>query len=354
MRQPRRARSDLAHGCRGLTLVELLVVVAIVGVLVALLLPGVQAVREAGRRTQCHTNLRQLALACLAHEHVRGFLPSGGWGGAWVGDPDRGCGERQPGGWAFALLPHLEEATLHGAGGGLADAGAKADLVAIRLATPVVVFACPTRRPAAAWPLAASKAAFNVVAVPATVSRRPTKVVRGDYAANMGSGDMPNRYLSGGAPSSVVSGDTMTGAMWQSGYGPPTDGVVFRRSRIRLRDIPDGLSATYLLGEKYVETGSIATGLSDDDDQCLYSGHDRDVLRTGLEPPSLDRAGFDPVTVSGVAGSTNKFPLPLAFGSGHPGGCGMAMADGSVRPVAYAIDAAAHRAAASRNDAQKR
>jgi prepilin-type N-terminal cleavage/methylation domain-containing protein/prepilin-type processing-associated H-X9-DG protein len=336
------------------TLVELLVVVAIVGVLVALVLPAVQSAREAARRTHCHANLRQLALACLAHEHVRGFLPSGGWGGAWVGDPDRGCGERQPGGWAFALLTHLEETTLHGLGVGLAGVGAKADLVAVRLATPVRVFVCPSRRPAAAWPLAASKAAFNVVAVPATVSRRPAAVVRGDYAANMGSGDLDNRYISGGSPSSVVSGDMMTGAMWKSAYGPPPDGLVFRRSRIRLREVPDGLSATYLLGEKYVDPGSIATGLSDDDDQCLYSGHDRDVLRTGLEPPSLDRAGFDPVTVSGVAGSPNKFPLPLAFGSGHPGGCGMAMADGSVRIVAYAIDAAAHRAAASRNDAQKR
>jgi prepilin-type N-terminal cleavage/methylation domain-containing protein/prepilin-type processing-associated H-X9-DG protein len=354
MRQPLRARRDLPHGRRGLTLVELLVVVAIVGVLVALLLPAVQSVREAGRRTQCQANLRQLALACLTHEHIHGFLPSGGWGGAWVGDPDRGCGERQPGGWAFALLPHLEETTLHELGAGVADAAAKADLVAIRLATPVRVFACPSRRPAAAWPLAASKAAFNVVAVPATVTRRPAAVVRGDYAANMGSGDMDNRYRGGGSPSSVVAGDMMTAARWQTDFGPPPDGLVFRRSRIRPRDIPDGLSATYLLGEKYVEPGSIATGLSDDDDQCLYSGHDRDVLRTGLEPPSLDRAGFDPVTVSGAPGSTNKFPLPLAFGSGHPGGCGMAMADGSVRIVAYEIDAAAHRAAASRNDGPKR
>jgi prepilin-type processing-associated H-X9-DG protein len=314
----------------------------------------VQAVREAGRRTQCHANLRQLALACLAHEHVRGFLPSGGWGGAWVGDPDRGFGTTQPGGWAFNVLPHLEEGGLRDLGTGLADAAAKADLVAIRLATPVAVFACPTRRPAAAWPLAASKAAFTVVAVPATVTRRPAAVVRGDYAANMGSGDMDNRYRGGGSPSSVVAGDMMTAARWQTDFGPPPDGVVFRRSRIRLREVPDGLSATYMLGEKYVEPGSIATGLSDDDDQCLYSGHDRDVLRTGLEPPSLDRAGFDPVTVSGAPGSTNKFPLPLAFGSGHPGGCGMAMADGSVRIVAYEIDAAAHRAAASRNDGPKR
>jgi len=344
------ARCRSAGPRRGLTLVELLVVVAIVAVLVALLIPAVQAAREAARQTQCRVNLRQLALACLAHENALGFFPTGGWGGAWVGDPDRGSREKQPGGWAFNILPHVEQTAIHGLGGGVADADAKADLVAIRLATPVPVFTCPTRRAAAAWPLAASKAAFNLVAVPTTVSRRPATVVRGDYAANMGSGDMPNRYRSGASPSSVLAGDAMSDAAWHATFGPPPNGLVFRRSRIRVRDVPDGLTATYLLGEKYVDPASIATGFSDDDDQCLYSGHDRDVLRTGLEPPSRDRSGFDPVTISGVSGSTNKFPLPIAFGSPHPDTCGMAMADGSVRPVEFAVDPAVHRAAAGRSD----
>jgi prepilin-type N-terminal cleavage/methylation domain-containing protein len=338
---------------RGVTLVELLVVVAIVALLVGLLLPAVQAAREAGRRTQCLANLRELALGCLAHESVRGFLPTGGWGGAWAGDPDRGFDVKQPGGWAFNLLPHVEQTSLRDLGSGLTDAVAKADQAAIRLATPLEIFTCPSRRAVRAWPLAATKGALNLVAVPTTVARRPPAVVRGDYAANMGGGDMANRYRSGGSPGSMVSGDMMTDAMWHSAYGPPPDGLVFRRSRIRLREITDGLSATYLLGEKYVDPAAMATGLSDDDDQCLYSGHDRDVLRVGLEPPSRDQAGFDPVTISGVAGSANKFPPPIAFGSGHPDGCGMALADGSVRPVAYTIDPAAHRAAAGRNDGQR-
>ena len=345
---PARCRS--AGPRRGVTLVELLVVVAIVAVLVAVLLPAVQAAREVARQTQCRVNLRQLALACLAHENVRGFLPTGGWGGAWVGDPDRGYDVRQPGGWAFNILTHVEHADLHDLGAGMTDANAKADQVTIRLATPLALFACPSRRPAAAWPLAASKAAFNLVAMPTTVSRRPAAVVRGDYAANMGSGDMANRYISGAAPSPAAWGDTMDNAAWQATFGPPPDGLVFRRSRVRLREITDGLSTTYILGEKYVDPAAITTGLSDDDDQCLYSGHDRDVLRTGLEPPSGDRAGFDPTTRTGVTGSTNKFPLPIAFGSAHPDACGMAMADGSVRGVAYSIEAATHRAAASRND----
>jgi prepilin-type N-terminal cleavage/methylation domain-containing protein len=90
------------------TLVELLVVIAIIGILIALLLPAVQAAREAARRAQCRNHLRQLAVAMLTHESTHGFFPSGGWGHRWTGDPDRGTGYRQPGGWAYAVLPYLE------------------------------------------------------------------------------------------------------------------------------------------------------------------------------------------------------------------------------------------------------
>ena len=333
----------LAKSCRGrllrrgVTLVELLVVIAIVGLLLGLLLPAVQSAREAGRRTRCLANIRQLALACLAHESARGVLPGGGWGGAWVGDPDRGSGLRQPGGWAFTSLPYLEEVSLHGMGAGLADAEAKAERILARLATPLAIFTCPTRRPAATWPVSPAKPALRLVAVPATVSRHPATVVRGDYAANMGSGTFPaNRYRSGGSPATVAEGDAMPESAWRAAYGPAPDGLVFRRSRVRLKDIPDGTTATYLLGEKYVDPAKLATGESDDDDQCLYSGHDRDVLRVGLEPPVQDQPGHEPSAIS--------------FGSSHAGGCGMATADGSVTVIGYDIDPLVHRARASRND----
>jgi len=71
-------RCRVTSRCLGVTLVELLVVVAIVGVLLGLLLPAVQSAREAGRRTRCLGNLRQIALACLGHEAVYGVLPTGG------------------------------------------------------------------------------------------------------------------------------------------------------------------------------------------------------------------------------------------------------------------------------------
>src|SRR5688572_15278490 len=95
------------------TLVELLVVIAIIGILVALLLPAIQAAREAARRTQCMNHVKQLATACMNLENAHKRFPTGGWGFDWVGDADRGYGEDQPGSWLYNILPYVEEQALH-------------------------------------------------------------------------------------------------------------------------------------------------------------------------------------------------------------------------------------------------
>src|SRR5688500_15583906 len=93
----------------GFTLVELLVVIAIIGILVALVLPAIQAARAAARRTQCKNNVKQIAVACLNFESTHKTFPTGGWSWRWMGDPDKGYGPQQPGGWIYQAAPYLEE-----------------------------------------------------------------------------------------------------------------------------------------------------------------------------------------------------------------------------------------------------
>src|SRR5215469_8840286 len=93
---------------RGFTLIELLVVITIIGILIALLLPAINAAREAARRFSCSNNLKQMGIAVSNHLSAYKCLPTGGWGWDWIGDPNRGFGRRQPGDWAFCLLPWME------------------------------------------------------------------------------------------------------------------------------------------------------------------------------------------------------------------------------------------------------
>jgi prepilin-type N-terminal cleavage/methylation domain-containing protein len=304
---------------RGFTLVELLVVIAIIGVLVALLLPAVQSARESARRTQCMDHLRNLGLATLLHEDSVGHYPSGGWGYRWVGLPDRGFGEAQPGGFVYNILPFIEETALHDLGSGL-PMSQQLQASAQRVATAIPIFNCPTRREPI--PYENNQGGSIRGSAPVTVSGRT------DYAGN--GGDLFVFYGSG--PETLEQGDA-PGYAWPSMES--NTGLVYLRSKIQTKQIVDGTTNTYFVGEKYVNPDYYTTGQDPGDNESMYSGDDYDVARWAAVRPVGDRPGL-------VAHP--------AFGSAHVSGFHMMFCDGSVRHISYDIELATHRGLGNRKD----
>ncbi len=165
---------------RGFTLVELLVVIAIIGILVSLLLPAVQAAREAARRAQCLNNLKQIGVAIMLHVDAHKHLPTGGWGYNWVGDPNRGFDKRQPGGWVYNILPFIEEESLRTLGSSQTGAAQRAALTEL-CQKPVSSFLCPSRRTSGTFPLVRGQYPQSQVRLQNTDALLDLSVARTDY-----------------------------------------------------------------------------------------------------------------------------------------------------------------------------
>ncbi len=332
----------------GLTLVEVLVVVAIVAGLIGLILPSVQQAREAARATVCRQNLREIGLAAHAfHSASRAFPP------ARIvprpGDaPQLACGGQEPT-WFVHLLPYLEEQSV---GGWNVYEPFAQHSDALR-GKPVSVYVCPTRRSlgqAAAGAQQTTAAAnarldrsrmlaciscggggwFPPLPTPTTPQPEnpespqgnpeppPSNVVTGasgDYAGNHGdlspgSTGSPTDFYYGGNGSGVIITSRARCAA-----GKPDSWI----DRIRIHNVSDGLSHTFLAGERHVPLTRI--GMMPDDGS-LYDG-DSFHFSSRLAGPGVQ-----------LARSANDLTASVySFGSWHQDVCHFVMADGSVRAV---------------------
>jgi hypothetical protein len=300
------------------------VVIAIIGILVALLLSAVQVSREAARMQQCRNHLRQLALAALNHEAAHGHLPTGGWGASWTGDPERGFDKEQPGGWTYNVLPYLEQESLRNLGAGLNDSDKPAALAQV-MQSPLELFHCPSRREVRLYPHAWRYTQSNST---------PTDLVaRSDYAINAGdSGSNTIVIGNRGGPPTLAEGDTTF--FWPS--SAHYTGVSYLRSQVQLAQIVDGTSSTYLIGEKSLDIRDYTNGLTESDRGHVFIGFAPDTVRLANEdkPPRQD----------------GDFDDRFRFGSAHVSVCLFALCDGSVRAVHYDIDAESYRQHGNRED----
>ncbi len=312
------------------TLVELLVVITILGILMGLLLPAVGAVRESMRRTECKSNLSQIGKASQAHLTLFGHFPSSGWGYLWVGDPDRGVGAKQPGGWIYNLLPFMGLEMIHDIGKsqkGDAPTSAKGLALAEAQSAVIPFLICQTRRRPVAYP--ASGVSINAT------QPQPVKLSKTDYAANGGSVVLVT--ANGGPPISVLTNS--------STYSWPTDqstfnGISGERSEVQSGHVPDGLSNVFLAGEKYLDPNiyyTYSAGTPGAENNCALQGNGYDTNRWVFAAPTRDLK------------ATNTTSCTI-FGSAHTQGFQMVFCDGSVKLLNFKIDLLTYQSLGVRNN----
>jgi len=312
------------------------VVIAIIALLMALLFPAVQSVREAARVTQCRNQVKQIATGCLTHLETQGFWPSGGWGFLWTGEADRGFGKAQPGGWAYSVLPYIEQTALHQMGAGITDATQREAANSRRAATPVQTFYCPSKRPAVGLRATSVHTPRNAP-IPAVYAKT-------DYALNIGSTQVGGTFLPAGPAKTCLSdyprgscilcpvgSDPLCGEdNWYGRYGQAVDPDVFvgistHRSERPASAVVDGGSMTLLVAEKNLNPDRYATGDCGADNGDAWQGRDWDTARWTASGPLQDTRGVDQWT---------------RFGGPHAFGVVAAACDGAVRMVTWRVDPA--------------
>lgn len=319
------------------TLVELLVVIAIIGILIALLLPAVQAAREAARRSQCINHLKQIALGAQNYHSAKKTLP-----------PALITGSGEPT-WALLLLPYVEGTTI-------ADLWQRDLSVpypnalnayyrvsdAARRAVPSI-YLCPSRRPADEF--------FS--------KERNTRAVAGsgtiggpgalsDYAGNAGSLDT---YKCGAQTGWTftkpnVPNGTMLFPRVVGGKEILANPTVTWSYRLPIARITDGSVHTFLFGEKHVRPNEYGLVIGGD-----ISTYNDDLFDSLIRTAGSGITGDYPLAQS-PNDDLNNSNRAVQFGGMHKGVCIFSFADASVKPIAVATDLDVLRRLANREDSE--
>ena len=291
---------------RGFTLIELLVVIAIIAVLIALLLPAVQQARESTRRTQCKNNLKQIGLAMHNYHDSSGVFPPGIIHSGNVA----GTGFTGASGWAWGtfLLPYIDNGPLYTALAPSAPIDPVNQVTLLRTVIPA--YLCPSN----AWRNPSQNTNGSVqIRVPHT-SGTSVPIGMSNFVAVLGVGG-PN-----------------------CGNANDTGGMFFVNSNIRLRDVTDGTSNTWMVFER--STRPKPAGMSGD--SITMGGNWAGVSAPGCYDANYNwyaELGYIQSTYGEINGSATRFDnrQPDSF---HTGGVHVLLADGSVRFVSQNINLA--------------
>jgi len=289
---------------RGFTLVELLVVIAIIGVLVALLLPAVQAAREAARRSQCSNNLKQIGLALHNYHDVQNKLPSG-----YV-VPTSGTNRWA---WGALILPYMEQSALH-------------DKLLINTSTVDAAIADTSNR-------------LVIMQTPLGAFRCPSDTAPdlNDQRKLNSQSLATSNYVGSNASDMVAE----TGGQPHSTGGEYyyADGLFFKNSGLRFADITDGLSNTIAVSERRWSLTN-RSGTKIVHGAGLIYGQSNTALSTATTLRG-DKDYSHSAVIFGTVRPINSDDPSYgihSISSQHPGGVQAVFADGSVHFLSETIE----------------
>jgi prepilin-type N-terminal cleavage/methylation domain-containing protein len=355
-----------ASARRAFTLVELLVVIAIIGILIALLLPAVQAAREAAHRSQCMNSIRQLGLACLNYEAAKKHYPSAVYdenNSEYVG----------PYGYIAIVTPYMEEKSLHD----LINFSVRWDIspnIDNNVPTTVIQFVkCPSQD--SIEPIIMFSGTTGPFA--GTLTTGPE---RAHYYAVMGAKltdtcpGNPPWEVTGCSPLYFGGTSYPPSESWRGGIA--TNGVMYPASKVRVVDITDGTSKTLLIGEcswdystllGYVPPGWYAGAevwgnypgfvdtSADLKNTMTLTGQGFWMLNAVQVYYGIMGASVQPLATGSQVGLNAPMISKhndLSFGSKHPNGCSFCTADGSAHFLSNLTDLTVLKDLANRHDGQ--